>query len=353
MTSKQSSFFRIDEQVVYTMITVCIISVIVLAFRYTSDKTCDGITLSYGNDSIFVNDIVHFNTGVNAESSYKWIFGDGTQLEKGTSSENHKYKEARTYTVSIHEGNCVDIRDLVVYEHKSIKSEVVLAKPVVNSQSSAFTGEKVRFFDSSPSSTSWEWYFEDNPEVYGREREVWYTFKKPGSQKVFLKVNKNAGTTFTDYITINNKPDEFVTRVNPPPNNNKQPDIVIQDIPIGPPLGQGNKDSVKIVPSVTPPKEPIPEVKKAPEFNDSQWSDALYKVSDNKKNAQDFNEYLCGKQDVKVIYNNKIYTFSEFCDELKSIKARRIKTITVITVKNLNNCVVSMQVAIKRKLIDW
>lgn len=347
MTGKQSSFFRIDEQVIYTMISVCIISIIVFAFRYTTNKPCSDVSMSYGSDSIFVNEIVHFKTDANTGNNYSWNFGDGNELDKGTSSVNHKYKEARIYTVKlVVDDNCTDIRDLVVHERKRSEN-ITLALPLVNTQQSAFTGDKVRFFDSSPASTSWEWYFEDSPEVFSRDREVWYEFKKAGSHKIFLMVNKNPALTFTDYITINNKPvveDPLVAK--PKIEKKVVPNIIIADVPTTQPLGSG-KDSVK---TITVPVI-VPEVKKAPEFSKDQWSAALYDVSAGKKTAQEFAEYFCGNLDATVLYETNEYKFKDFCTELKKISDNRIKQITVITIKNSNNCVLSLQVGIKKTLL--
>jgi hypothetical protein len=353
MTRKALSFFRMDEQVVYTMAGICIVSLVTLAFRFISDKSCEPVNISFSSDSIYVDEIVRLSTDIKAGKHFSWYFGDGTFEENAGSTVNHKYKDARNYTVKVVvDGECTDIQTVSVYERKLII--VPSAEPVINYPQSAFVNETVTFSDVSSSSTSWEWYFDESPDVYSREQSVSRSFSTPGSKKIVLKVNKKSDLPVVRFITILPRAEDPLNgRANGggmPGKKRNLPTIIINDKPESEPI---NTQENKVQPVPEQPKVEEPKQRTGADITDDQLQDALYKVSEGKKSAADFADYLCGNMDIKVNYDHKVYSFKEFCAELQKIKAKKIKTISVSTTKNKSNCIVGMQVSIRKKLISF
>ena len=350
MKLKYSSFFRMDERVVYTMVGISLVSMIVLAFRVVSNKSCNTANISFSSDSIFVNDIVHFSSDVKGGKVYSWNFGDGISLNENTHLVNHSFKDAKVYTIKmVVDEECTDIKTLVVYEHER-KADVPKG-PIVVFPENALINESVQFSDASPGSKSWEWYFDGNPEIYSRERNVSYTFKKPGMRKFILKVNDKE--SFPNSIMINPKPiEKDLSNGN---NNASQsgrrrnsPVIVINPNPISDPISTKKED--KSNNNAEPVKPEAPKPKTGADISPALFEHLLMQVSEGNKSAADFSGYLCDNLDIKVSYEGKVITFSALCDELLNIKAKKIKKIDVfISTKNSNNCVTSLTVTIKKK----
>lgn len=349
MPRNPSFLFRLDEQVVYTMAGLCVISMLVLAFRFVAAKPCTGVHMRFGSDTIYTGEMVHFSTGSQSAKSFSWDFGDGQVQDKKGSSISHIYKEPRSYTIKVvADGECMDLQTLTVMERKKIVP--VSTDPVISFPETAMIDEPVRFFDQSRFSTKWEWYFEENPQVFARTREVLYTFKKPGTQKIVVKVNGQEDRKY--YIAIIPKPDDplinnTLSGTKPGGKKNTQV-VVIRDKPSEDPLGV-HTDSTG---PVSTPVNPVPAPKKAPEITNPEFAAALEGLAKGTKTLDSFNDYFCGFQDVPVTYEGKDYPFPEFCKELKEIKAKKIKSIEVkVLKKNQNNCITAITVNIRKKWI--
>lgn len=355
MNLKHSSFFRIDEQVVYTMAAVCLISIFVLAFRFTTKKPCISVNITYQSDSVFVNDVVRFSAEKRVGSEYAWNFGDGSLSGENSYSVTHSYKEAKAYTVKVVlDEKCTDIQTLVVYEKKKITPPTLGPDPIF--PETAFVNEEVHLSDASPYSTSWEWFFDGNPEVHSREREAKYTFKNDGSRKFTLKTNNKEELVVTRFIFINARQiDESSKKTaieSQPRGRRNVPTIVINDKPYSDPLDKVENKSVAQRPEPLNP-EPI-KVIKGTDVTEPQMENLLFQVTEGNKSANDFGGYLCDNLNIPVSYDNKQYTFSAFCNELRNIKAKKIKKITILNItKNQNNCILSMQVSIKKKFLSF
>ncbi len=76
----------------------------------------------------------------------------------------------------------------------------------------------------------------------------------------------------------------------------------------------------------------------------------LKQVSAGNKTANDFSDYLCGNLGVPVFYNGNAMPFSKLCEQLKELKEKKIKKITVgLTKSGVTGCIESMSVSIEKK----
>ncbi|MEO8109119.1 MAG: PKD domain-containing protein [Ginsengibacter sp.] len=300
-----------------------------------------------------MNDPVKIKTDAKAGEKYSFDFGNGIVETESTSSIYQTYKEAKTYTLMVKvDGRCTDIQTLVVSERKPMIVQDF--RPIIKIPDMAFVNEYLTFSDESPySTTSREWYFEDNSEVDGRSKSVSHTFKTTGNKKIVLNAVINGKTeSTTAYVFIQNRPVEESQGLNDKANtthkkgNNAGGRIVlVQPAPPNEPIGTENTKNI------TPPENinhEETEVKKGADISDAQLGSLLMEVSEDKKSAADFNTYLCDNLNIPVRYNKKSYSFSEFCSVLKQIK--KIIKITPYPSRNQNNCIFLIDIKIKEKV---
>lgn len=335
-----------DEQVVFTMAGLCIIALIVLAFRFASNGKDMNVNILFTSDSIFVNDPVNFNTNAKEGKLYSWDFGDANTADEKSSSVIHSFKKARVYTIKLLvDGRYEDIQQLEVFDHKKDISETI--EPVIKYPSSAYVNESIIFTDQTPNSKSWEWYFEDSKELYSTDKQVSYSFKKPGTKKFTIKVNKDKSYNFFIEV-IEKENQEPVIAVNNKGVGGGQKErlnykdkgkISIDKDPTS--KGMGEEGNNNQNPEIETPKVEEPKPKMAPGISIEKFRSLLFKVADGNMFADDFAEYFCNNLNTKVTYNDEPMTFNEMCKKISDVRRKKIKNIDVqrIVVNESNNCI--------------
>jgi len=101
-------------------------------------------------------------------------------------------------------------------------------------------------------------------------------------------------------------------------------------------------------PTVVEEKKPE-EKPKAPTVTDQQLETMIRGVIDGSKTATDFGPYLCNNLTMSVTYNSEKTTFSAMCESLKEYKKKKLKKVTVSTVKDATNCILYMHVTVEKK----
>ena len=105
-----------------------------------------------------------------------------------------------------------------------------------------------------------------------------------------------------------------------------------------------NTDSVKAKEVEEPPASP-----KRPSVNSAQMEQMLFDFSQGKITVTEFSTYLCHDLYTHVFFDNRPMSFQQMCDEIKGIKAKRIKKFTVLSASFDNGCIRAMNVELKRK----
>lgn len=125
-----------------------------------------------------------------------------------------------------------------------------------------------------------------------------------------------------------------------------------------PKRGTGKKSTVKpnktdvtkvtVVEEVKQP-EPPPPPPKAPAIKSADFEQMLFNFSQGTVAESDFAPLLCNRLETMVRYGKKNMTFHQMCEEIKDVKAKKVKKITVLSAAYENGCISSMEVTLKKK----
>ncbi|GAC1598537.1 MAG: hypothetical protein NVS3B8_11110 [Chitinophagaceae bacterium] len=340
--NKKSSFFRLDEQVFFTMGGLCILSLVILAFRFAAHTPCSPVKIDVNSASLIAGNVIRFNAATQQGKTFSWNFGDGTIKNEEISITNHAYKNAGRYTVTVLvNGQCSDIQEVVVSEAKVIVNTNL--QPLISATPSdtAYVNTPVHLSDVSTASTKWEWRFGQTNSIDATDRSPVYTYTIPGRKSVILKVNDRSDMTVSYSIMIIDKQAEKNNAPKPRPDLPRPAPIVI--LP-----AQPHTDPLKPVTTEPVKKEEAKEKPKAPALTNEQLKAMLMQVAEGQKRAEDFSEFLGGQLGISVTLNNNVMSFTKMCDELKSMK--KIKNIKVIPVTDREtNHILSMNVIVEKK----
>src|ERR1022692_3379880 len=101
MNKKLSAFFRIDDQVFFSMAALSILALVILAFRYAKRHECSPIKIQVPTDNLIAENTITFKAESAGATSFYWDFGDSVTKNEDTYSSNHIYKKAGHYWVSV------------------------------------------------------------------------------------------------------------------------------------------------------------------------------------------------------------------------------------------------------------
>lgn len=346
MEKKSSYSFRIDERVFFLMALLSIICLLVLAFRYNSDKPCEAIKINVEAPSgFYVGSNIQFKIQLKSANSntYKWDFGDSADLKYPALPVRHAYKKAGLYTVIVTvNGRCQEIVQVPIKN----KPDIVVAdlQPKFYGPTSTQIGEPVIFEDATPGATHWEWSFEDGIfDLDLKSRKVSWTYETPGLKKVYLKINgrgDNVGSRTIIVTEPKRSQDETDdSKTQPVRRRRNTRNLEIKQAPTEEPIVPTGEE-----------KKPVEEIKHV-EISTEQVYNFLMKVIEGKQSAEDFSKQLCGKLAITVTYNRKPMTFEEMCVQLRKIKkSKKVKKLTPDT-KQVNGCITEMRVLLEKKWI--
>ena len=346
--TKKPSFFRIDENVFITMGVVCLLSLIILGFQYAGRQTCQPVSIAY-SDSLMAGNIVRFRADMPGGKAYSWNFGDGASKEEKVNTTTHIFKSAGQYEVSVLvNGSCEQTRTVIVKDAPIVVNTGIL--PVIISSDTLYVGKPATFTDGSTASTSWEWSFGETNSVNDTNQTATYTYNTPGYKKVYLRINGRYDLTREKLVYVIDAAAERNKRmVTPKPILPVRPapvSPVIKPDPVVDPIGQQTENRKQA--------DNEPAVQKAPDVSTEQLAAMIKSIAGGDKGPDVFTPYLCSDKTIKVVYNDTVIPFSMFCEELKGLKKKKIKKMSVW--RNVNaqtNCIESMVVTIEVKKGIW
>jgi len=350
MSNKVSSFFRLDEQVFFTMGGVCLLSLIIVIFRYTTDRPCFPVAIQIGDDPMIEDVSIRFKAQIEGGKNYSWNFGDSTQVsDDQTATTSHRFKKAGKYTVSVVvNGQCSDFETVTIREKPVISIAPLM--PIIDGvpNNIAYLNVPVKFAEISNNGTSWEWRFGETSIVDARGQIAEYTFKTIGPKSITVTINGKPELVYHKFINVIEKQNEKNSpKANEPRKYLERPLVVLPD-PQAPPLnnkpdGPAENQSKK---------EPV---KTAPPITSEQLANMLNLVPDGAVTAGDIGPYTCGNLSIPVTFNGKSMTLTEMCEKLKRAKAnkRKIKDLKVVVLHQEpgTNCILSMNITVTIK--NW
>lgn len=342
---KKSTFFRIDEQVFFTLAGLCVVALILIAFRFATRKECSPITIRIKNDTLLAGRRIVFQALTTGGKQFLWDFGDSTLLNEQLPSASHVYKTPGIYLVRVLvDEKCSEIQEIQVLEDRpvtnlTLQSDFVM--PLV-----AYVNEPFIVEDTTSTAKAWEWSFEQHGPVEAKKRRVSYTYFTPGVKVITLKLDGRNDLTFSRSIMVMEKEAKMDDEAKPARERQKRPAILVNENPeIGPLINQMDKD--KKEEEVEPPK-PVPKPK-VRDVSKDQLESILLEVSKGKRWADDLSDFICNTSD-KISFDGKSYTLVELCEQLK--KEKRVKKVIATYEKMAEtNCIKIVSISVKRRLI--
>lgn len=112
------------------------------------------------------------------------------------------------------------------------------------------------------------------------------------------------------------------------------------------------KDTVKKRPSDSvkeKKEEPFVQAAAGPSIKSEQLEQMLVGFSQGTVNENEIASYLCNKLETPVRYNKKSMSFVEMCKQIRDVKARKIKKISVLSTSFEKGCISWVDVSLKKK----
>jgi PKD repeat protein len=344
MNKRTSSVFRVDEQAYLTMGAVCVIALVVLAFRYGTSHPCYPIKVVSSAATFAVGSPISFRAETRVGKTFEWNFGDGVTVKEYDPRTIHTYTRAGKYTVVISvDGQCSEMQAVIIGEAPvAVNSNIA---PSIIGSDTAYVGKPVSYEDGSPSSTSWAWHFESSSMVDAYSRRASHTYTTAGIKNIILVVNHRPDLTQSRPIIVID-PKAVAEAKNPPKGKGSgnghpnRPVIVVDSKPTEQPLTQQTQE---------PAKKEDPKPVAAPTATDDKLQSMLLQVVDGTMVQDDFAPYLCNNLNITIQYNGAKTTFSAMCADLKTQKRKKIKKITVTQTKaEGTNCILSLVVTVQK-----
>ena len=337
MIKRSSSGIRLDENVWLTMGAVSVVALLVLAFRYTTQHSCEAIAIRTTGVSFTKGYPITFHADTKAGSQFEWNFGDGATAMEYTSSTQHAYASPGRYTITVTvDGQCTELQNIVIKEAPVVVNNSL--QPVIILDDTVYVNEPMTVEDISPNSTSWEWRFDEGGAIEATTRRASHVYTTPGTRRVYLRVNDRPDLQMSRWVLVVDR--------NAQKNENRhrtetgRHTVTVIQLPAKP-----TSD-----PLANQPQPEKPEEKpKAPDVSDDQMAILLRQVNEGSKSVEDLAPYLCSNLSTPVFYNGNKMTFTKMCDELRGIKKGKIKKISVGLTRNEQNCIITMNVSVTKK----
>ncbi|HEX9513144.1 MAG TPA: PKD domain-containing protein [Puia sp.] len=340
MNKRSSSTFRVDEQVYITMAVLCVVALVTLAFRYATSHPCSPINIQINANAFIEGNVITFKAETQGGKAFAWNFGDNTGVEEHESSSTHVYKNAGKYTVTvIVNGECTEVQNVVITEAPVVSNNSLL--PMFIGPDTAYVNQSAGYEDISINSTSWEWHFEDAGTIDAKTRKASHTYTTAGPKKILLKVNGKADLVTGRLIYVIDREAQK--------NAARQARVETARPKVIPLVLPANPTTAPLPNPTEQPKKP--EEKPKIEVSHEQIEGMLMDVVDGNKKPEDFSAYVCSNNlNIPVSYNSGNITFTALCQELKGIKKKKIKKITVLLFKSeATGCITSMSVTVEKK----
>lgn len=346
MKKKKISFLpNIDARIYIIFVIILFLSIAFLLFQYFRHIDCEKANYYIHADEYLVNKVVEFNDNTQGATSWKWDFGDRTNVDTRRRTI-HYYKKPGEYIVrlTINE-SCIHEKLITI---TSISQQIGYL-PVIVAPDVATVGETVHFNAEKENGESWEWSFGETANTDALGKSPVYKFKTVGDKKITLIVNGDVEHTAIKTIYIAPKTIRAKQKI-----DIRSYEFEKTHIAFSLPKGEAQKDPlvdmlqhIPVSPKSRTRKDSTILKEKASEISNEQFQLLLNQVTVQAKTKDDFKDYLCGDYDIPVVANDdKLITFSQFCQK---IAGKKIKITALRLNKNQENCIQNINVQYKIK----
>jgi hypothetical protein len=328
---------RVDDRAILTMIIPAVLSLLVMAWRFTNHTVCSSFNITAHSGHYYTGEVVHFESNIANYKTLRWDFGDNQANDTKISSAVHSYDEPGEYTASLTvNGECTEYVRVAILPAPPVENPKLTATFIC--PQSAEVGKPVQFSDTTHGASHWEWRFGETATVDATDKDPRYTYTIPGLKTVTVVINNDERQIGLCKIYVN--PSAAPRRKD---HGGDRPVIVVNRV--GPPLKNAIDSTTKAKPSAEP------EVTKAPEISEVGFEVLLRGVANKQKTAENFSPYFCGNLNVQANLNGQMMPFTELCNKFSALKSeKKIKKLSVQLVKNeKTNCIIALFVNMKEK----
>lgn len=345
--NKRTSLSRLDEQVILTMIIICLLGLIIVGFRYAARTPCGPVHIILNTTNAQVDHTVTVRAEATNARSFEWDLGDGSIVNETSAMIAHVYKQPGRYTIKVLvNGSCEEFRDITITEAPEVIN--VYRLPTFICRDTAYVNKPVSFEDTASNVSTWEWRFEEGGQPGENRRKVQHTYYYPGQKLVTLKPNGRSDLITFKYIYVIDpsaeRKDEAIAKEKPAKERGEPKVVVIPSKPETTPMQ-----------APTPAAEPAPppKPKPKPDVSTDVLAGMLKGINEGNNEESDVSGFFCNPN-MAVVYEGKTMLFSDACKKLKEIKKGKIKRVTVTISKEAEtNCISNMTIDVKKKLIDF
>ncbi|TPN81242.1 PKD domain-containing protein [Aquimarina algicola] len=312
---------HIDKSVIFLFIITILITASVFGYKYANHIPCEGIQFKASSNNYRVGEIVRFKDNTKGAIKRIWDFGDGSQIQSGI-SPNHYYEKPGKYNVKlIVNGQCEGLKTIVIKEKIRVFDSTKLAQFTI--PASIKVGEVLKPINKTINGDKWEWRFGDNADVDSKDKSPTHVYRTKGTRTVTLIANGELKYSTSHRIRV------LPRRIVATTTRSR---------------GRGSRGSTGMRdPGIIEidPNEEKEETFRAPDISEAAFKDKLKRVSEKKEFAENFNSYLCGKLDNKIVYiKNKSISFKTLCEKIQKnkIKVKKIQSLKFHRAKK-DNCI--------------
>lgn len=349
MQKKQYMVFRLDDNVIITLLAVCIVASLAFVIRYKNYKPCTDFDIDISGTSFQTGTLIRFSTNVKDFKRLEWNFGDNQQQRvfTETASSMHSYDAPGQYVITlIKDGRCYGYKTITIEEAPEIVDSTVL--PVIKMPDSAYVGDPVTFEEISQKARSWDWRYGDANSLNSSAQRFFTTrFMTEGVKTISVTINGSAKAVIRRLVVLPKKPSSLP--LGPP-----RPLRGEAGGPLPPPILPQGVDTAKKAPVTDPVVTPE---KKYPGWDPATFNQMMRASTGGKGRATDYQKYFCDNNiNTTVILNGNAVTFQEFFEKVKAVKkADDLSLHTQIFTNPSTNCVVKISVIAKVKagLLKW
>ncbi|CAM3750354.1 PKD domain-containing protein [Flavobacterium gelidilacus] len=310
-----------DLKVLLLFASILMLSIIAILFKYTNDEECEINDFNIEADSFVVGDLIIFSENSKNANSWRWYFGDSTQISF-RSKVAHSFENEGEYIVKLIVNNKCKIEKLVKILPRTYSVNKRLM-PKFNLPSHILEGETLNFKDNTEGSKSWEWRFGESNKIDSFDKNASYAYSIPGKKTVSLVVNG-------DYKHVAIK-EIFVI---PKKEVKEKREKYKSDVPWNP------FQNVQDAPTEEPEKEPIKKVVRGPEIKDTdndRLIEILKLVREDKITYDNFLKYFCVYNLPVVVYKDA--ETSSVKDFYYAVKKNNVKIKEVKISKDADDCI--------------
>lgn len=180
----------LDKNLLIGLGAIILIALSIFLLRSCSREECPAkIEFTFSGD-LLAGTEVQFDDLTDGAKEWDWDFGD--QSHAYTRNPTHKFEKEGVYRIVLHvNGRCEGLKEISIQPAAAV---IVIDTPTlpvatIIGPTECTVGESVHFRDASSIATSWEWMFNETGVVDATTRDVYYTYKSPGSYTVVLIIN--------------------------------------------------------------------------------------------------------------------------------------------------------------------